>query len=177
MPRKQRIDRTVCVDCEQPAFLGQRRCEVHREIERQRAENRRKANPKRHSLLVANHRNRRIASGLCTNCKLPALPNHKQCEHHRQMARDRATRHVYNLSPKELTEIRLAKICALCGGEFHGKGQSPLAPHIDHDHRTGKRRGVIHKKCNVAIGMFHDRIDLLFAAISYLKTFKEEKVA
>ena len=43
---------------------------------------------------------------------------------------------------------------------------------IDHDHKTGKVRGLLCTKCNSGIGMFEDNIKLLEEAIKYLKINK-----
>jgi hypothetical protein len=41
--------------------------------------------------------------------------------------------------------------------------------HIDHDHVTGKIRGILCLNCNVAMGHFHDSIPTLKNAIKYLE--------
>ena len=41
--------------------------------------------------------------------------------------------------------------------------------HLDHSHATGKHRGVLCVRCNLGLGQFRDRIDLLEQAIVYLK--------
>lgn len=161
----------ICVDCQVPAVPGKIRCAVHGEKERLKAAAKRLRNPGMAKRLGDALRRRRIAAGLCMNCKNPALPGKRLCTKHRQLAKDRAMRSAYQLTQEELLSIRAATHCALCGGKFRGSGQQPHAPAIDHDHKTGKIRAVIHQKCNVALGMFEENISLLRAAISYLERF------
>ena len=40
---------------------------------------------------------------------------------------------------------------------------------IDHNHKTGKIRGILCNKCNTGLGMFNDDINLLQKAIKYLQ--------
>lgn len=41
--------------------------------------------------------------------------------------------------------------------------------HVDHNHNTGKIRGVLCKKCNSMLGLSRERKDILLNAIQYLK--------
>ena len=43
---------------------------------------------------------------------------------------------------------------------------------LDHDHETGKIRGLLCRKCNVGIGMFEDSTSALIGAINYLSKGK-----
>ncbi len=62
--------------------------------------------------------------------------------------------------------------CAACNKPFHGKGGNSLAPAIDHDHKTGKIRGILHQSCNKALGLVDDDIELLDKLIQYLREQK-----
>jgi hypothetical protein len=51
--------------------------------------------------------------------------------------------------------------CAICEND-----EKDLV--IDHDHKTGKVRGLLCRQCNSGLGMFGDSMDILKAAILYL---------
>jgi len=61
-------------------------------------------------------------------------------------------------------------VCAICGeGETvrnRGGDIRPLS--IDHDHVTGKIRGLLCANCNVALGLLGDSITRLSKALAYL---------
>jgi hypothetical protein len=53
------------------------------------------------------------------------------------------------------------KRCAICGATAQLVG--------DHDHKTGAPRGILCRKCNLAIGNMDDAPDRLRAAAAYLE--------
>lgn len=57
--------------------------------------------------------------------------------------------------------------CAICKKPTSFEGHHTAC--IDHDHKTGAIRGVLCSPCNKALGTFGDDIDVLQAAIDYLK--------
>jgi hypothetical protein len=56
-------------------------------------------------------------------------------------------------------------LCACCGIDFDDTTQGPC---IDHDHNTGKVRGLLCASCNWGLGHFEDSILKLESAINYL---------
>jgi hypothetical protein len=57
--------------------------------------------------------------------------------------------------------------CALCGNEFDKNAKR--RPDVDHCHKTGKIRGLLHLHCNTLLGHSKDDISILESAIEYLK--------
>ena len=58
--------------------------------------------------------------------------------------------------------------CAICKGESSGKGGF----HVDHDHSSGKVRGLLCYRCNIVLGMMAESPDRLRAAAEYLERTK-----
>ena len=54
-------------------------------------------------------------------------------------------------------------LCAICGNV------PTTRFHVDHDHATGKVRGLLCVACNMALGLFKDNPRLLERSIEYLK--------
>jgi hypothetical protein len=57
--------------------------------------------------------------------------------------------------------------CAICNLI---KTDSVQTLAVDHSHLTGKIRGLLCHRCNTALGLFQDRVDLLLRAKRYLET-------
>lgn len=69
----------------------------------------------------------------------------------------------YGITFKQKDEIlrRQNGLCAIC--------KRKLAKCIDHDHATGRIRGILCNRCNLGLGFFEDNSDMLELAIKYLK--------
>ena len=60
--------------------------------------------------------------------------------------------------------------CAVCGKDERPIGAGVRGLHLDHDHQTGKRRGVLCSNCDQILGRVKDSVVHLQALIDYLKS-------
>lgn len=88
-----------------------------------------------------------------------------------ETALERNLRRKYAISTYEYNEMfNLQKGCCLICGKHQSELKKALS--VDHDHITGKVRGLLCPHCNFAIGLFHDSIENLNSAIIYLNNSK-----
>jgi hypothetical protein len=90
--------------------------------------------------------------------------------------RNAALKRLYGLT-LEVYESMLAAqgaVCAICGNPPGTRGGPGIGRSlsVDHDHATGKVRGLLCHHCNVAIGYFREEPDLFDKARAYLATFR-----
>lgn len=71
----------------------------------------------------------------------------------------------YGITPEIYLEMldRQGGVCALCKKPGDGKALC-----VDHDHASGKVRGLLCHSCNVALGLLKDDAEVLRRAIEYL---------
>lgn len=84
----------------------------------------------------------------------------------------------YGLTPETYEAILLEQnsACAICG-----KPETMVDPRygtkhrlsVDHNHTTGVRRGLLCKRCNSALGLLDDSIELVHRAKEYLERYME----
>ena len=120
---------------------------------------------------------RYVSNNQCVGCKLKdsRLRNStdrqkSSVRKHKQTVKFRDNQKRYDLSRKyDLTKEDFDRLiqnqnntCPICMKPL-------LIPHVDHSHRTGLVRGLLCGSCNRALGLFHESIDVLRNAISYLE--------
>jgi hypothetical protein len=78
-----------------------------------------------------------------------------------------ATKYGLTLADVDAMMAAQSGQCAICSRTF---GEVPR--HIDHDHQTGKVRGLLCGGCNVALGLLQDDPTVAAAAAAYLAQHK-----
>lgn len=86
-----------------------------------------------------------------------------------EQAKVRQLKYRYDLGYDEYTELYETQNhrCAICNRRFSLGGRKGL--YVDHNHKTGKVRGLLCPACNSALGKFQDSVDILTKAIEYLQ--------
>ena len=83
----------------------------------------------------------------------------------RELNRLYQKKYKYGLSKEDyysLFETQQNK-CAICGDSF-----DETKAFVDHDHQSGKVRGLLCTRCNTLLGMAKDNVEILKSAIKYL---------
>lgn len=70
--------------------------------------------------------------------------------------------------------VKQGYCCAVCkkheNDVAQGRAKTPAtALHVDHDHATGKVRGLLCTNCNTILGKCYDDVKILEQAVDYLK--------
>lgn len=105
----------------------------------------------------------------CKECKLKINNNWRinNPEEMKQSQRRTKRKLRYGILPHEYDQLLIDQDnkCAIC--------RSPIGYEsaVDHDHETGKVRGLLCGSCNKGLGFFKDNIGSLKAAAKYLEKF------
>jgi hypothetical protein len=116
----------------------------------------------------------------CKDCRVEGIPNTRpvykagRCRTHdravQKARRDRAhaqrVEKTYGLAEGEYEALLAFQggVCALCGKGFARRRGS-----VDHDHKTGEVRGIIHGWENTFIGRIRDSLDWARRLVAYLE--------
>lgn len=77
----------------------------------------------------------------------------------------------YQLSREQFDALLIQQSgrCAICGVAFMGTHKH--RPQIDHNHDTGKNRGLLCLECNLLVGFLERRADKIPMAYAYLQEY------
>ena len=132
-------------------------------------------------------KNKRAADGLCAACKVctraasavyyAANPDKRRATESNWRRKNKQKKwkqhlsYAYGMTLEEYQQ-RLTdqnNCCAICTRQFEGRGATRTGPCVDHCHVTGKVRKIICTRCNQLLGAVNDSIEILAAAVNYLK--------
>lgn len=108
-----------------------------------------------------NRDNTRARDGLHSYCR--------ECNKARALIYTRIKR--YGVTPEMYAEMvkRQGGRCAICGTDQPTRSGRSRQWHVDHNHETGKVRGLLCESCNHGLGRFRDSVFRLESAIRYLE--------
>lgn len=100
---------------------------------------------------------------VCRQCHNLRSEEYRKTEQGKAVRR-RQTVRAYGLTIEDYEKMykELAGCCQICGDHRD-------VLHIDHDHKTGKVRGLLCSSCNTGIGKLKDNTGILRGAINYLE--------
>lgn len=117
------------------------------------------------------HRYHKMKDGYLNQCKRCCHDYRKQYakdnpEKHRLAMKKLLLKQKYGITIEQWDEMysRQGEVCAICGGVNDTKDLV-----VDHCHVTNEVRGLLCTRCNLGLGYFCDRIDLMENAVLYLK--------
>ncbi len=90
---------------------------------------------------------------------------------YRQRRKDIRLKSLYGITLEDYNKMFQEQngCCKICNKHQTEEG---VILCVDHDHTTGKVRGLLCKKCNQAIGLLKDSIENCLSAAEYLKEYK-----
>tara|TARA_R110000868_G_scaffold77432_3_gene221696 strand:+ start:43 stop:510 length:468 start_codon:yes stop_codon:yes gene_type:complete len=116
-------------------------------------------------------KNGKYLSARCRPCKLIQTKAWREKNRHRYSSRLRYNLlNRYGISSEKYGEMLAAQDgkCAVCRGDVSW-GRRNFS--VDHDHDTGKVRGLLCSYCNTAIGHLKDSLPNLQRAMDYLRSY------
>lgn len=117
------------------------------------------------------------AKGLCESCyRVAYYLAHKAARHAYYVTnRERVLANIYlrkyglSTSKYRTTLANQGGVCKICGRTDAGGTLRPQQFLVDHNHRTGKVRGLLCHSCNTGLACFREDRSILESAVLYLR--------
>ena len=97
----------------------------------------------------------------------------KHYKENKRKHQDQMHKYRYGITPRQYKEL-LAKqkgCCAVCGTSKNPRKGHEDRMVVDHDHRTGKTRGLLCHRCNIVAGMIESDFTTALKIIGYITLF------
>lgn len=112
----------------------------------------------------------------------PTTVDHMTPDQRRTYSRQWSLNSSYGINIQEFENLleKQNGRCAICCEKetrINGKSGKPQPLSVDHDHDTGKVRGLLCVRCNRMLGYGRDNPEILRRAIAYLERHKEADAA
>ena len=113
---------------------------------------------------------RYVRSATCIQCATDRVSDYRKTPQGRANVINNSRRRKYGVTPEQFTRLFEAQgsQCAICLATNAGGRDNTW--NLDHNHTTGKPRGVLCARCNVGLGCFDDDAARLEQAVDYLKS-------
>lgn len=126
--------------------------------------------------LSAFYKNNRTKDGLayycgeCSKAMIYASPNY------RENIRKNLLQNLYGIKQDDYLKLaeKQEHKCAICSKTSDSVESRKKYLSVDHDHDTGKIRGLLCQNCNMGLGKFQDDPALLNKAVMYLLSHSEQ---
>jgi hypothetical protein len=145
--RHHSIPKGICLNCRKaPSSPGRRWCQTCRD---------------RHSAWYA-----KIPKGTCPKCReRPSMPWRRECVE----CYDRLLQQQYGIDGVEYARLHEKQkgVCAVCAKPSQGRRLA-----VDHDHATGRVRGLLCNRCNTTLGLLEDSPELIGRLREYVKAHR-----
>ena len=122
--------------------------------------------------LTAYYRNKYTRDGFNNRCKDCEKKNYKSTPTLKQQKKESRWRIKYGITVDEYNKLFLKQkgVCAVCGKpETIVCGGTLRTLSVDHNHKTGKVRGLLCASCNTALGYVKDDKEHLLELALYLE--------
>jgi hypothetical protein len=90
------------------------------------------------------------------------------------MYKNSMLKHYYGITIEVYEEMLRQQngVCAICKNPERVRKagtQESKALSVDHDHRTGRIRGLLCTNCNTALGLLFENTTMCFAVVEYIR--------
>ena len=101
-------------------------------------------------------------------------PDYDKKNRNHEKVRENAWRRRYGITREDYEQMLKSQegACAICRTNKVGRNHTYF--HVDHDHETGKIRGLLCDLCNRGLGYFKDDFKILYSATIYLKNHSSD---